>query len=152
MQTRTILSITITGLVGAVASIACSIGFAVPTAGYTAFTPYGSCSSDGYAVAVAADCPGVVCGSDYFAICNGSQWVGCDCSLADLGSYTVITGADFSGAPVGDGGPGTDGSGGDGPSGNDGPAPGSDAGGEGGPGADGAGGGEGGGDGGGGGG
>jgi hypothetical protein len=61
--------------------------------------PYGSCDvMDGYAVAKAADCPGITCSSNtYFAICNGSEWTSCDCSQPDSG--TLITDPNFSGAP-----------------------------------------------------
>jgi hypothetical protein len=108
MRARTtILGIGFTALVGIAATVACSasITFGIPGAGYTAFTPYGSCGVvDGYAVAEASDCPGVSCASDYYAICNGTAWVGCDCDLSDISTYTVISDPSFAGAPGGEGG------------------------------------------------
>jgi hypothetical protein len=90
-----------------------SASFAYGGSDYTAFrVPYGSCDEmDGYAVATAADCPGVTCPADYFAVCDGKQWVGCDCERSDLGSLGVIADPSFAGAPgstdAGEGGAGS---------------------------------------------
>jgi hypothetical protein len=61
---------------------------------------YGSCDvMDGYAKAAAVDCPGITCSSGtYYAICNGTQWVSCDCSLPTSGSQ--ISNPNFSGVPT----------------------------------------------------
>ena len=49
-------------------------------------------------MADAADCPGVSCTDDTdFAICNGTQWVACDCT--EPSGLTGIDGASFTGAP-----------------------------------------------------
>jgi hypothetical protein len=66
---------------------------APPGPGFTPFrAPYGSCDTPyGYAVAGKADCMGVTCPRQYYIICNGQQWFGCDCDVADIATYVPIT-------------------------------------------------------------
>jgi hypothetical protein len=108
MRTITLLPFGLLPLVGAVAFTACgssaTVAFVEPT-GYETITSYGSCDTvDGYASVTADYCPGVTCAGDtYFAICDGNQWSGCDCTASDLTSYTVI-GTPSSLPPVSEGG------------------------------------------------
>ena len=69
--------------------------------------PYGTCNViGGYAVAKAVDCPHITCPKTYYAICNGTDWVACDCSLPEAG--TLIPDPTFDLDAGVDSGPGYD--------------------------------------------
>jgi hypothetical protein len=47
----------------------------------------GSCSTVGYVTVTADNCAGLTCSHDtYFETCDGTNWNGCFCDLADLPS------------------------------------------------------------------
>jgi hypothetical protein len=82
---------------GAVAAGGCGGSFALPP-GAESFVPYGSCGQEGWAIGTAMDCPSVHCpGGQYYVICNGTEWVACDCSVPQ--GLDPISFAFFDGAP-----------------------------------------------------
>jgi hypothetical protein len=81
-------------VVGIAASVACSTSVTI-----TPIAPFGTCSdATGYAIATAADCPGLSCGT-YYATCDGTVYNGCDCNIPS--GYTEISDPTFGDAGTG---------------------------------------------------
>lgn len=82
---------------------ACSTsGFTLPAGAQRVTAPFGTCSvTDGYALTRAAYCLGVTCsGGTYFALCDGTDYVACDCSVPG-GDYVAIANPTFGSIPTG---------------------------------------------------